>query len=642
MDRPLAPPMIVRFFTHKLTWLSVLVSLGIGGMSAQTMWKHRQEQWDYQERTNANLSGTLAKGLEWSLDGIDLTLQKMAITMQDVPWQEGSEYLSHSVLLDSVWRDVQLSGVVVLNTQGREVLRVNGAPELGRDFSGADFFKAFRSGRRQDVFIGEPTNSLMRSEVVLPLARPIRGPQGEWQGVLVGHLHMLEINAWLQSMNLGELSGINVIREDGLILTRFPYAGVQSRQTLAGSENLRRFVSSPQGSFVSEAVLDGIERLYTYHRVGPYPIIVNAAQATQTIVQGWQRSAWQLGGVAVILMGGCIALAILFSRELVRREATEADLLAEKERMRLTLRAIGDAVVCTDAQGCITYLNPVAQAFTGWSNEEAKGQPLGILQVEGQRTQAGAAQAMASPNMSWMERQRMVLVHRDSGERMEVDVTSSPVLGNQGAVLGAVAVLRDVTIAAAQEARMHRLAFHDALTGLPNRSLLQDRANQALAHAQRAGAGLAVLYLDLDNFKPINDQMGHEAGDAALVKIARALQGCVRASDTVCRLGGDEFVVLFAHLPPQSELTAIAEKMLQVCSQSFHWGEQMLPLSISGGISLYPEHGQQWSELLRAADQALYVSKQAGRQQISMYVAPGQARRLTRPLAPPVCTSAEV
>lgn len=620
--------MIAKFFSHKLTWLAVLVSLGIGAMSAQTMWTVRQEQWAYHERTNANLSGTLAKGLEWSLDGVDLALQKIAIVMQDAGTLEHSEYLSHAVLLDSVWRDIQISGVTVLDAQGREVLWSAGMRKSGRDFSQADFYQAFRVAQRNDVFIGQPTDSLIEDAIVLPIARPVHGSRGEWLGVLVGQLHMLEINGWLQSMNLGARSGINVIRTDGLVLTRFPYDNSLALKTLAGSSNLQRFNSSPHGSFVGKAVLDGVERLYAYHRVGQYPIIVNAAQATQTIVQGWQGSAWQLGGFALILMGGCIALAVLFSRELVRREASETDLFAEKERMQLTLRAIGDAVVCTDAQGRITYMNPAAQAFTGLRSAEVKGQPLSLLQADLlHRTRTETDQHSAAQELA--ERPRTILVNQQSGECLEVDVTSSPVIGVNGAVLGAVTVLRDVTLAAAQEAHMQRLAFHDALTGLPNRWLLQDRARHALAQAQRQGSGLAVLYLDLDNFKPINDRMGHEAGDAALVKIAQALQGCVRASDTVCRLGGDEFVVLLGHAPALQDLQALAEKILQACCQPFEWGGEVLPLSISGGISVYPDHALQWEALVRCADEALYGSKQAGRRQISLYVAPGQVQRMT-------------
>lgn len=628
-----AKPMIAQFFSQKLTWLAVLVSLGIGAMSAHTMWTAREEQWAYHERTNANLSATLAKGLEWSLDGVDLTLQKIAIVLQDAHSLETSEYLSHTVLLDAVWRDIHFSGVTVLDADGREVLREEGVSRPGRDLSQEDFFQAFRAGPRHDVFIGQPSQSLKGKDLVLPVARPVRNAQGEWQGVVVGHLHMLEINAWLHSMNLGELSGVNVIREDGLVLTRFPYDGSSASKTLAGSRNLQRFLSSPQGSFVGQAVLDGIERLYSYHRVGPYPIVINTAQATQSIVQGWKSSALQLGGFALVLIGGCIALAVLFSRELVRREATETDLFAEKERMRLTLRSIGDAVVCTDANGLISYVNPVAQEFTGLSSAEVKGQPLSVLQVDwGHGTQSPASALGGDAP----ERKRTMMVHRASGERIEVEVISSPVLTASGNVLGAVAVLRDVTLAAEQEARMQRLAFHDALTGLPNRLLLQDRAQQALAQAQRQGSELAVLYLDLDNFKPINDFMGHEAGDAALVQIAQTLRSCVRASDTVCRLGGDEFVVLFNGSPGPKELQMIAEKILHACSQTFEWGAQRSPISISGGISIYPDHAHAWSELLRCADQALYCAKKAGRSQISLYIADGEARRLTAPLPLPL------
>jgi len=626
--------MIYRFFSHRVAWLALVVSLGIGALFTHTMWTMRQEHWDYQLRSNTNLTSTLAKGLEWSLDAVDLSLQKTAIALRETQILEDTEGGStNQALLDALWRDINNSNLLVLDGQGRIVHRAQGVQSVGKQFLAHDFFQAFRSDLHPGVFIGQPTKELLMGEYVLPVARAVHGKYGRLAGVVVGTLRMQDINAWLSTMNMGEHSGVNVIREDGLILTRFPYQEMQSVQTLAGSQNLARFVATPQGYFVGTAVIDGVQRLYTHNRVGHYPLLVNVAQSTQAILQGWVRNAWQLGAVALLLMLSCVGLAIMFVRELTRREITEADLFAEKERMRLTLQSIGDAVVCTDAQGRITYLNPIAKEITGLTMREAQWQPVEIMHALHPAT-AGGAQAsplrLALQRGEVVERTRITVVHHVNGARIEMEESASPVVSVDGVVLGAVAVLRDVTAAAAHEARMQRLAFHDVLTGLPNRLLLQDRALQAMAHSKRAGDMMAVVYLDLDRFKHINDSLGHQAGDAALVHAAKALQRCVRESDTVCRLGGDEFVVLLPALTSQMDLIGIAQKIQQACAQPFVWDNQSYVLHASGGVALYPDHAAQWDELLHCADAAMYAAKKAGRHQVRLFQSQSEASLLVR------------
>lgn len=615
--------MIYRFFLHRVAWLAVVVSLGIGALFVHSVWSMRQEHWAYQLRTNTNLSSTLAKGLEWSLDAVDLSLQKTAIALAEIQaWDTENGSLAQSALLDSMWRDIQSSNLFVLNSQGEIINRSQGVQSVGKQFIASDFFQAFRVHHHPGVFIGQPTKELRMGEYVLPVARAVRDRYGLLRGVVVGTLRMQELNTWLASMDLGEHSGVNVIREDGLVITRFPYQESKKHHSLAGSKNLERFVATPQGSFVGTAVIDGVERLYTHNRVGHFPVIVNVAQSTQTIFQTWGRNAWQLGGFALLLMLSCLALAVLFVRELTRRETTEKDLFAEKERMRLTLQAIGDAVVCTDAQGRITYLNAVARQITGLEMRDAEMRPVEILQSSHAQA-AEVAKALklreALETGRPVERARTTLMHRISGEWVEMEESTNLVKSLDGRVLGAVAVLRDVTLAAAHEARMQRLAFHDVLTGLPNRSLLQDRARQAMAHSKRTGESVAVVYVDLDGFKQINDTLGHQVGDEALVHTARALQACVRESDTVCRLGGDEFVVLLTELGADVDLRSIARKIQQACAQPFVWEGRSHVLHASGGVALYPQHAAEWDALLHCADMAMYASKQAGRRQIRLY-----------------------
>ena len=308
--------------------------------------------------------------------------------------------------------------------------------------------------------------------------------------------------------------------------------------------------------------------------------------------------------------------------DISERKRMEDALFEEKERMRLTLRSIGDAVVCTDAHGVVTYLNPVAQRLTGWQGFDAAGRNVDevicLYTPDGQAPQTSPLR-QALQQQKPVEPTRGLVLHRTSGQRFDVEESASPITDRHGHITGAVTVLRDVTDAVAMAERMAHLAQYDALTDLPNRVLLQDRARQALAHARRDQKSVAVMYIDLDGFKQVNDTQGHDVGDELLVQLAKRLTGAVRASDTVCRQGGDEFVVLLPGIDTAEQACHVARKIVAACSASYEINGQVLSVGLSGGIALFPEHGQDFEALSRHADTAMYAAKHAGRQQFRLY-----------------------
>ena len=321
--------------------------------------------------------------------------------------------------------------------------------------------------------------------------------------------------------------------------------------------------------------------------------------------------------------------------DITDRKRMEEQLFEEKERIRLTLQSIGDAVICTDAQGRITYLNPVAERLTGWQAFDAAGSQVDTV-IRLQDPDTGSP--MPSPMRQAIEgvvpqaSVRGVVHHRTSGQTFDVEETASPITDRHGAVTGAVAVLRDVTEAVAMQARMAHLAQYDALTDLPNRLLLQDRAQLAIAHARRDGRCLAVMYLDLDGFKAVNDRLGHDMGDRLLVQFAQRLKAAVRGSDTVCRQGGDEFVVLLPGLDDAEGACSVARKILATCAAPFVLDAEPLHIGLSGGIALFPAHGATFEELTQHADAAMYAAKRSGRRQFMLYAGAGVPPVAVQPL----------
>jgi PAS domain S-box-containing protein/prepilin-type processing-associated H-X9-DG protein len=253
----------------------------------------------------------------------------------------------------------------------------------------------------------------------------------------------------------------------------------------------------------------------------------------------------------------------------VERKMNEEILFNEKERAQATLNCIADAVICTDMSGNITFFNPIAGDMMGWQLKDAVGRHLSeafrIVDATTRKAILDPMAKAASENLTGKLPLNCVLIHRDGREAF-IEDSVAPIHDGEGRVTGAVIVFRDVSVARAQSEQMIHLAEHDSLTGLPNRLLFCDRVGQAISLARRHGGRAAVLFLDLDGFKRINDSLGHAAGDEFLKAMSRRLLNCVRTPDTVSRQGGDEFVLLLQDLREPEDAAATARRVLQAVS----------------------------------------------------------------------------
>lgn len=288
----------------------------------------------------------------------------------------------------------------------------------------------------------------------------------------------------------------------------------------------------------------------------------------------------------------------------------------EGERARATLDSLGDAVISTDIAGNITYLNPVAENLTGWSRQEAFRRPLPevlrIIDGDSREPARNPLEMAIVHNRTVGLTPNCILVRRN-GHEAAIEDTAAPIRDQHGQVTGAVIVFRDVSASRAMALRMSYLAQHDSLTELPNRLLLNDRLTQALASAHRHRSSLAVLFVDVDHFKRINDSLGHAIGDEVLRSIARRLVACVRTSDTVSRQGGDEFVILLSEVTRPEDAALAAGKIHDALSARHYIEQHDLHVTVSVGIAVYPDDGADAGTLLRSADSALLCAKAQGR-----------------------------
>jgi diguanylate cyclase (GGDEF)-like protein/PAS domain S-box-containing protein len=367
---------------------------------------------------------------------------------------------------------------------------------------------------------------------------------------------------------------------------------------------------------------DGIEIFdKLFHSFPRTPILILVEPADEAL----GMVALQRGAQDYVLdppLNGC-SLSLALSK-LIERSQFNDSFLAQSELAAVTLNSIGDAVLSVDEVERITFLNPVAEMMTGWSNTEAISRPL----TEVFRIVDGATRETApNPLSRAMSEDRAVrltrnclLIRRDGCE-FGIEDSAAPIHNRAGRVTGAVIVFHDVSEARAFSARLTYSAHHDLLTGLPNRLLLSDRIKQSIALARRRESPLAVMFVDLDDFKPVNDARGHAAGDKLLRLVSERLVNSVRDADTVSRQGGDEFVILLSELADRHDAARSAERVLLALRAPYKILDSYLYITGSLGISVFPEDGEDSETMIGNADIAMYHAKKGGRNEYRFFEA---------------------
>jgi diguanylate cyclase (GGDEF)-like protein/PAS domain S-box-containing protein len=364
----------------------------------------------------------------------------------------------------------------------------------------------------------------------------------------------------------------------------------------------------------------GLDAVRRAHSAAPrVPLVVLTGMDDESLA----AQALQVGAQDYLIKGQIETRGLLRAlRYAVERKTMEEALFVEKERAQVTLNCIGDAVICTDASGNITFLNIVAEKMTSWSRQEANGRPVAevfqIVDANTRETSPNPMEISVEKNCTVHLPANCILVRRD-GSEVPIENSVAPIHDREGKPTGAVVVFRDVSAARAMALEMTHSAQHDFLTGMPNRMLLNDRVNQAIAWAQRHAKKVAVLFLDLDGFKHINDSLGHATGDKLLQSVAKRLVDCVRGSDTVSRQGGDEFVVLLTEVGQSEDAAITARRMLQTVAQAHSVDQHDLHVTTSIGVSVFPDDGQDAETLIKNADTAMYQAKENGRQSYQFF-----------------------
>ncbi|MDB5960449.1 MAG: diguanylate cyclase [Massilia sp.] len=492
----------------------------------------------------------------------------------------------------------------VLDPAGR-IIADTDADHLGYDHSNRDYFAVLRRQPGTGFYLGAPVKSASSGTWLINAASPVRDADGVLVGVVVAALEPPYFEKLWGAIDFGAAGQIDLYRADGILMASSrrgnPLIGQRQRDRTVELALARGAASTSYGS----------DALIVSQPLGMYPQMTLAARRSLAeLLQQWQRFALILSAAWLMLSLMVAALFVMRRRSSTRQVAAIDALQSSERKFAAAFRASPDAIMLTRAaDGVFIEVSESVSRMTGYAREELIGRSSlqHEMWVEAHARQRFLGQMRAHGRVANMEaRFRM-----RSGEQRIGEVSGELIdLDGQPHILG---IIRDVTEHRSREELIWRQANYDSLTGLPNRRMFADRLGARIDAARLHGARFALLLIDLDQFKEINDTLGHEKGDELLVQAAARIVDSVVAGAAVARLGGDEFAIVLPNADGAADTGAALERLIGALSASFALGLDRAFISASIGVAYYPDAGVEVAELLRHADQAMYAAKRGGR-----------------------------
>ncbi|AVO51570.1 sensor domain-containing diguanylate cyclase [Ectopseudomonas mendocina] len=483
------------------------------------------------------------------------------------------------------------------------------------NYADREFFTAQRDAQADRLFISQPVLGRVSGRWLIPLSLRIERDDGRFAGVVVMAVSPEDVTHFFHQVDLGSQGLLELTGLDGVVRARkigprsefgvgaAPLAWFQ-RQKLQDTDNF----------YDSGEALDGVARIVSYRTMADYPLMVTVATAyDEEMATTLQRRSTYLRAAVGVTLVVSIFVGLLMLMLVRQRAATDA-LQGSEALFRATFHQAAMGIAHVTPDGEILRVNEKFSRMLGCPAEVLQGRNIFELSDP---DAASAAQDFLHEQLSSDSRALSPEIEktyrRQDGSRLWVCEALGVVRNREGHPDFLVLVTQDITERKHLEARLSHDAQHDGLTGLPNRGYFRQRLDRALASERSPGRLSAVLYIDLDGFKAINDSLGHAAGDVLLQQVARRLEDCVRGEDTVARFGGDEFGIILTNLGSKQDCEAVARKVLAMLEQPFDLNGSPVRISASIGAAMFPLHGHDGHDLVQHADKAMYAAKHAGK-----------------------------
>jgi len=500
-----------------------------------------------------------------------------------------------------------------------------------------EYFQYLRDHPDVRTYVSKPMIGRMSGEWILIFSRSIKNPDGTFGGVVNGTVELSHL-AWLFSaIDVGRNGAVSLRNNELGVIVRHPeQEGVERGLSLKTKlPELQEFLQANRhsGSFTAKSSVDGLERIISVRKIGNYPLYLVVGLAPEDYLEIW----WQEVVNSVIALAFFMLVIILASWLLYKNWVDRLALIEELDRNQKLFYSMAEM------SADWFWVQDENFRFTAAADNISKEYGLGLGIFNGK---ACWEIGIGKTEEEWIAHKACLEAHQpfhdfeycyinDAGAKRYVSISGEPVFDEDGRFVGYRGIAKDLTERKQIDDRIQHMAQFDALTNLPNRTLLHDRLDLTINLAKREQREFALLYLDLDRFKPVNDKHGHDAGDQLLRMAADRIRYLLRESDTVARIGGDEFVVLQPTVIRREDAEEVAQKIIVALTSPFMLdgiGEKIC-IGVSIGIALFPQDGLVGDDLLKSADAAMYKSKQAGN---CYYFSDGQTNCEITPASRPV------
>jgi diguanylate cyclase (GGDEF)-like protein/PAS domain S-box-containing protein len=519
----------------------------------------------------------------------------------------------------------EVSAFHLTNAQGKHLYSsLDPLPHI--DISDRDYFIQLRDDASAGLVISAPVISRTTDKWTLILGRRLNFKDGSFAGVAIAVMDMDHFQKLFTSLSLDNHGLVALYDRELHLAARFPPSEKDMGKAIQGL-SFEKFLNRGvrQGIYHAKSPVDGIERLVSFRQVGDLPLIITVGLAEQDYLAAWHRHVWQYSAGAMLFSLGIIGLRL-------RQQRLQAELREDDSRFRYMLETSPIAVRIASATGRkVLFANQRYAELI----ESPPDQTVGVDPKTYYTNPKDYEDALQSLSRGERVTNKLIeLIMPGGGKKWALASYLNLKYGNESAVLG---WLYDITERKTAEEKIRKLAFYDALTQLPNRLLLNDRLGQSIAASQRSKRYGALMFLDLDNFKSLNDTEGHGVGDLLLIEVARRILSCVRETDTVSRFGGDEFVVVLKELDleeakSKAQAATVAEKIRKTLAEPYvlkvkqedkaeYTVEHRCTASI--GVVLFVDHQTGPEDILKWADIAMYQAKEGGRNRTQFYEAKG-------------------
>jgi diguanylate cyclase (GGDEF)-like protein len=532
-------------------------------------------------------------------------IQLAGITSSDIFRGQMATLEWHEVLRVRAEGYSDVAGVNLFDSEGMLINSSETWPVPDIKISDRAYFKAFKSGAAVTSVLIELVQSRFSGDWATVIAHKVTGPKGELLGIVTRAMTPASIEKFFASVALGEGAAISMYHRDGTLLARYPHIEAMIGRNFASGQMHREILSrSDRGTMRLASPMDGLDRLASVRALADFPISIIATTTVVAALADWREQTRSLVAAA-----GLSVLVITLMLFLVVRKLSQQHQL-EKQRLDTAVNNIPQGLVVYDTLARVTVCNRRYIEMFGLSPDVAK--PGCTMQdLISHRKETGSFDGDVGEFCASIIRN--VALGKVTHQITEAPDGRSILIINQPLETGGwVATIEDVTERRRSEERITHLAHYDALTDLPNRALFHEKLKQELARIA-PGEQLAVLYIDIDEFKSVNDTLGHLIGDELLTSVAVSLSQCVAATDFVARLGGDEFAIVQTAVKTPADVSGLVTRVFDAIREPYECLGHQVTTDASIGIALAPQHGVDLDQILKNADLAMYAAKSAGR-----------------------------